>query len=126
MAVLVVLVGLDLGIARKSQSGEGETRRLPTLGLRIPGLPIPAGGSARPASAPGVDRTGGQDPATTAPPLPPSTSGAPPAPGHRSWHRDSRPARPGWNEGAPEPARAPADGVRPRRSWAGSPSLRCA
>src|SRR2546429_3283834 len=123
---MVVLVGLDLGIARKSQPGEGETRRLPTLVQRIPAPPLPAGGSARPARAPEADQIGGPDPATGAPPPSPSTSGGPPTPGRRSWHRDSRLARPGWNEGAPEPARAPADGVRPRRSWAGSPSLRCA
>src|SRR5438876_10170399 len=123
---MVVSVVSDLGIARKSQQGEGETRRLPTLVQRIPTLPLLAGGSTRPAYAPGADRTGGPGPATTAPPPSPSTSGAPPAPGRRSWHRDSRPARPGWNAGAPEPARAPADGVRPRRSWAGSPCLRCA
>src|SRR5439155_1132275 len=94
--------------------GEGEPATLPTLGQRIPALPLPAGGSTRPACAPGADRTGGPGPATTAPPPSPSTSGAPPAPGRRSWHRDSRPARPGWNAGAPEPARAPADGVRRR------------
>src|SRR5207247_2901831 len=101
---MVVFVVSDLGIARKSQQGEGETRRLPTLVQRIPAPPLPAGGSARPARAPEADQIGGPGRATGAPPPSPSTSGAPPAPGHRSWHRGSRPARPGWNAGAPEPA----------------------
>src|SRR2546429_8549597 len=112
---MVVLVGLDLGIARKSQPGEGETRRLPTLVQRIPAPPLPAGGSARPARAPEADQIGGPDPATGAPPPSPSTSHRPPGPGPRPGHRQQRPPPPGCDDGPPPPARPPAGGLPPAR-----------